>query len=139
MKKITVALIVLFTAFTSYSFITDKTSATSQETGLLIGNLAPELKFKSPEGKEIPLSSLRGSYVLIDFWASWCGPCRRENPTLVQAFTKYKTAKFKNTDFKTPKGSEAFKIYSVSLDRDHNSWVNAIKQDGLTWPYHVSD
>lgn len=86
---------------------------------------APDIILESPEGKEIRLSSLKGKVVLIDFWASWCGPCRKENPNVVKLYNKYK--------------NKGFTIYSVSLDTDQASWVNAIEQDGLIWPNHVSD
>lgn len=99
--------------------------------GTQIGNLAPEMKFKGTEGKEMALSELRGKYVLIDFWASWCGPCRRENPNVVSAYEKYSKAKFKD--------GKGFEIYGVSLDKAHDRWVSAIRQDGLKWSYHVSD
>jgi len=99
--------------------------------GTEIGNRAPELKYKNPEGKEIALSSLRGKMVLIDFWASWCAPCRRESPFLVEAYKKYKDKKFIN--------GKGFTIYSVSLDRDIVSWKNAIEKDSLIWENHVSD
>jgi peroxiredoxin len=88
------------------------------------GQVAPEINLPSPDGKEIALSSLRGKVVLIDFWASWCGPCRKEMPNVVKAY-----AKFKN---------KGFEIYGVSLDQDKEHWVEAIKKDGITWP-QVSD
>jgi thiol-disulfide isomerase/thioredoxin len=90
-----------------------------------IGNLAPALNFNNPEGKLITLESLRGNYVLIDFWASWCKPCRMENPNVVKLYNKYK--------------EQGFTVFSVSLDNNVEKWVNAIKKDGLTWPNHVSD
>ena len=103
----------------------------AQEVGLNVGNLAPDLKFTSPDGKELALSSLRGKMVLIDFWASWCGPCRMENPNVVEAYDKYSKAKFK-----TAKG---FEVYGVSLDKSNDAWKSAIEKDNLHWSYHVSD
>ncbi|MGB0165685.1 MAG: peroxiredoxin family protein [Luteibaculum sp.] len=105
--------------------------AQNKKIGTRVGELAPEIKQKDPNGKEIALSDLRGKYVLIDFWASWCGPCRRENPNVVQAFEKYNKAKFRD--------GKGFEVFSVSLDRSKESWVKAIEQDQLDWPYHVSD
>jgi thiol-disulfide isomerase/thioredoxin len=90
-----------------------------------VGGIAPDLEYTSPAGKKIKLSSLRGKIVLLDFWASWCGPCRRENPAVVAAYQKYK--------------DKGFDIYSVSLDQDKGRWEGAIAADNLTWASHVSD
>ncbi len=92
---------------------------------LLPGQVAPDIVMKDPEGKERRLSDLRGKVVLIDFWASWCGPCRRENPNVVKLYKRFH--------------DRGFEIYSVSLDRTREDWVRAIKADGLEWPNHVSD
>lgn len=89
-----------------------------------IGQLAPEIALPNPEGDVVKLSSLRGQYVLVDFWAKWCGPCRQENPNVVRAYQKYK--------------DEGFTVYGVSLDRNRQDWLQAIEQDNLTWT-HVSD
>jgi len=129
MKKIIGFTIVLFIVG-SFAFISTNKSPQAQ-IGLNVGQKAPELAFSNPSGKTITLSSLKGHMVLIDYWASWCGPCRRENPAVVAAYKKYQSAKFKS--------AKGFKIYSVSLDQDKNRWMNAIKQDKLEWSEHVSD
>ena len=89
-----------------------------------VGNIAPEISLADPNGKIISLSSLRGKYVLVDFWASWCGPCRGENPNVVAAFEKYK--------------NKNFTVLGISLDDNKESWLEAIKVDKLNWQ-HISD
>ncbi len=103
----------------------------AQKTGLEVGNIAPNIKMRSPQGDTFELESLRGQMVLIDFWASWCGPCRRENPVVVDAYNQ-----FKDKSFQEGKG---FTVYSVSLDKNQAAWRKAIDEDQLSWPYHVSD
>ena len=90
-----------------------------------MGDVAPEISLPSPEGPKMNLSDLRGKYVLLDFWAGWCKPCRRENPNVVAMYNKY--------------NDKGFEVFSVSLDRTRGKWLSAIEEDGLVWPTHVSD
>ena len=89
-----------------------------------VGQFAPEISLPTPNGKEIALSSLKGKLVLIDFWASWCGPCRKEMPNVIKIYSKFK--------------NKGFEIYGVSLDQDKEKWMEAITKDGINWP-QVSD
>jgi peroxiredoxin len=83
------------------------------------GAVAPDFTLNTPAGEAVSLSSFKGKYVLVDFWASWCQPCRQENPNVVKAYNAY--------------NAKGFEVVSVSVDRDAEAWKKAIKEDGLTW------
>lgn len=107
-----------YTHAKSFIEMVDKMKATA------VGQIAPEIALPNPEGQVTKLSSMQGKYVLVDFWAKWCGPCRAENPNVVRLYNKYK--------------DKGFTVFGVSLDRNREDWLKAIKDDGLAWT-HVSD
>ncbi|HUP13902.1 MAG TPA: TlpA disulfide reductase family protein, partial [Niastella sp.] len=118
-----------------YTALLDRSLAQTQYVKLLnelpaklrntaIGAKAPDFTLPSPDGRPLKLSDHFGKYLLLDFWASWCGPCRRENPNIVRVFNKYK--------------DKGFAVFAVSLDSKKEPWIQAIQNDGLTWP-QVSD
>lgn len=101
------------------------------ELGVKVGQTAPEIELPDTAGNKIKLSSLRGNYVLVDFWAAWCRPCREENPNLMVAFETYSKKKMRD--------GAGFKILSVSADENAGAWKRAIHDDLLRGPIHVSD
>lgn len=116
----------LYKKYPNHPIVKERYSIMNSPAGKTgIGAMAPELAFPDPEGNIRKLSDLRGKVVLVDFWASWCGPCRRESPNVRNVYQKYH--------------DKGFEVFSVSLDRDGNSWKKAIVDDQLVWPNHVSD
>ena len=115
----------MYKAYPENDFVKQYHDKIELEKVTAIGSLAPDIELPDAEGKMRKLSSLKGKVVLIDFWASWCGPCRKENPNVVAVYNKYH--------------SKGFEIFSVSLDKDRESWLKAIAKDNLLWPDHVSD
>lgn len=127
MKKSSILFISLLAAFACYALCLRQEAQPS----LPPDATAPEIALDSPKGKTLKLSSLRGKMVLLDFWASWCGPCRKESPNVVEAYHKYHQKEFKS--------GKGFEVFSVSLDRDQKAWKDAISADKLVWKYHVLD
>lgn len=95
------------------------------------GTKAPSFVGQLPTGDSIALEDFRGQYVLLDFWASWCAPCRKASPELVRLYEKYHSAPFAE--------AKGFTIISVGMEKDRGAWLRAIKKDNLYWPNHISD
>ncbi|MES2396214.1 MAG: TlpA disulfide reductase family protein [Bacteroidota bacterium] len=116
---------ILFAKYPNSPYVKSFHDDVASKKKLAIGTVAPEITMNTPEGKPLSLSSQKGKVVLVDFWASWCGPCRAENPNVVKAYNKYK--------------SKGFDVFNVSLDADPTKWKQAIEKDNLTWSNHICD
>ena len=121
----------LSASYPNHSFTTVLTEQVNLARGTAVGADAPNFTMEGTAGQMHNVSDYFGGYLLIDFWASWCRPCRMENPNVVKTYNEYKDVRFKNGD--------GFEVFSVSLDQNKTAWEAGIKQDGLVWENHVSD
>ena len=122
MKKILIGLAVIVVAFLGYKLLLGG-------VGLSVGKNAPEFEATLIDGSKVKLSDYQGQYVLLDFWGSWCAPCRRENPSLVKIYKEFENKKSKD--------GEGFEIVSVALEKMEGQAEAAIKRDNLYWPNHI--
>lgn len=98
---------------------------------LINGSPAPAFSLPDKNGQPLALSSFKGDLVLVEFWASWCKPCREENPKIVKLYNKYKDSAFQQAN--------RLQVVSISLDTDKEKWLDAVRQDNLIWEHHLND
>jgi thiol-disulfide isomerase/thioredoxin len=123
-RKVTYLLLLILLAFVIGRYIYFRPTYLENDT-------VPDFSAKTLSGQLFKLKDFRGSYVFIDFWGSWCGPCRRENPKLRAVYDR-----FKNTEFKE---ANSFQLVSIGIEKSKSAWLQAIQNDGLNWPFHVLD
>ncbi|HZV71787.1 MAG TPA: TlpA disulfide reductase family protein [Saprospiraceae bacterium] len=136
------------TDYTNFAFALQQ-SASQQGGGgeaIQVGMTAPDISLKSPDGKNYSLADLKGKVVLLDFWASWCGPCRKNNPHVVEVYNKYKDKGFTvysvsldGIDERTKARFPSDEQFKTGMEQSKKNWITAIQTDNLTWPYHVSE
>lgn len=131
LKITTAAALIGVGVYNNYTANNTSTPANEDAQILQVGEVVPDLVGRTPDGKTIKLSDLRGKVVFIDFWASWCRPCVADMPHVVSAYNEYKDDEFR--------GGEGFTVFSVSLDQQKSRWTGAIERLNQTWPNHISD